>query len=76
MSLMSGRSMARRGPGGAGWKDEPPLPARAARSETAVAPTASAPSLGPATRPTTTPRATGATDDFSDIEAILKKHGI
>ncbi|MFF4546352.1 hypothetical protein [Streptomyces sp. NPDC001435] len=50
--------------------------ARAARSETAVAPTASAPSLGPATRPTTTPRATGATDDFSDIEAILKKHGI
>ncbi|MCX5046840.1 hypothetical protein OG895_05270 [Streptomyces sp. NBC_00201] len=48
------------------------------RSE-AVAPTASAPSLGPGTRaasrPATAPR-TGAADDFSDIEAILKKHGI
>ncbi|MET8804545.1 hypothetical protein [Streptomyces sp. NPDC004546] len=44
----------------------------------AVAPGASAPSLGPATRPATgsAPRATGAGDDFSDIEAILKKHGI
>ncbi|MEU2288284.1 hypothetical protein ABZ614_41390 [Streptomyces sp. NPDC013178] len=45
----------------------------------AVAPTASAPSLGqgsrPASRPAAAPRAT-ATDDFSDIEAILKKHGI
>lgn len=50
--------------------------ARGARSETAVAPTAPAPSLGPATRPATAPRATGSTDDFSDIEAILKKHGI
>ncbi|MFF3847433.1 hypothetical protein [Streptomyces sp. NPDC002328] len=53
----------------------------AARSERggAVAPAASAPSLGqssrPASRPTAAPRAT-ATDDFSDIEAILKKHGI
>lgn len=46
----------------------------------AVAPAASAPSLRegarPAARPATTPRATGASDDFSDIEAILKKHGI
>ncbi|MFF4275582.1 hypothetical protein [Streptomyces sp. NPDC001536] len=52
--------------------------ARAAQSE-AIAPAASAPSLGqtsrPATRPAATPRA-GAGDDFSDIEAILKKHGI
>ncbi|MFD5663028.1 hypothetical protein [Streptomyces hirsutus] len=44
----------------------------------AVAPTASAPSLGPgsrpaATRPTAAPK---SDDDFSDIEAILKKHGI
>ncbi|MQY39033.1 hypothetical protein SRB17_70530 [Streptomyces sp. RB17] len=52
------------------------------RSE-AVAAGASAPSLGPgprsATGSATAPRAkssTGATDDFSDIEAILKKHGI
>ncbi|MFE9451405.1 hypothetical protein [Streptomyces sp. NPDC006739] len=45
-----------------------------------VAPTASAPSLGPgarpAARPAAAPRATGSAEDFSDIEAILKKHGI
>ena len=45
----------------------------------AVAPTASAPSLGSATRsaarPATAPRAQSG-EDFSDIEAILKKHGI
>ncbi|MGW1539683.1 hypothetical protein ACWCPM_05270 [Streptomyces sp. NPDC002309] len=50
-----------------------------------VAPRASSPSLGPAARPAATkskstepqaaPRADAA-DDFSDIEAILKKHGI
>ncbi|MFE7973482.1 hypothetical protein [Streptomyces shenzhenensis] len=53
--------------------------ARGARPD-AVAPAASAPSLGPATRPAappaTAPRATDSADDFSDIEAILKKHGI
>ncbi|MGN9756965.1 hypothetical protein [Streptomyces sp. SD31] len=53
--------------------------ARAAGRGEAVAPTASAPSLGPgsrqANRPATAPRA-DAGDDFSDIEAILKKHGI
>ncbi|THC50861.1 hypothetical protein [Streptomyces sp. A1499] len=54
--------------------------AKAARRE-AVAPTASAPSLGqgarPATaRPTEKPRSAAPTEDFSDIEAILKKHGI
>ncbi|MEW2250231.1 hypothetical protein AB0907_23155 [Streptomyces sp. NPDC006975] len=52
--------------------------ARSAQPD-AVAPTASAPSLGPGTRqagqPTAAPRAE-ASDDFSDIEAILKKHGI
>ena len=45
----------------------------------AVAPASSAPSLGPAARRTGRPAATpptGAGDDFSDIEAILKKHGI
>ncbi|MGW0625242.1 hypothetical protein [Streptomyces sp. NPDC002758] len=56
--------------------------ARAAQQRDAVAPAASAPSLGPATRPAarpaTAPRATAtdSADDFSDIEAILKKHGI
>ncbi|MES5822270.1 hypothetical protein [Streptomyces sp. RG80] len=52
--------------------------ARSAQTE-AVAPAASAPSLGqasrPAARPAAAPRA-GAGEDFSDIEAILKKHGI
>ncbi|MEU1481461.1 hypothetical protein [Streptomyces sp. NPDC005760] len=55
--------------------------ARGAQQEP-VAPTASAPSLGPAVRtpaarPAGKPRGTeSAGDDFSDIEAILKKHGI
>lgn len=55
---------------------------RAARGDgaEAVAPGASAPSLGAGTRPATgsatAPRATSSTDDLSDIEAILKKHGI
>ncbi|MGW3727716.1 hypothetical protein [Streptomyces sp. F001] len=52
--------------------------AKAAQSD-ALAPHASAPSLGPASsataRPQPGPRADSA-DDFSDIEAILKKHGI
>ncbi|MFJ9724421.1 hypothetical protein ACIRP3_16890 [Streptomyces sp. NPDC101209] len=55
--------------------------ARAAerRAAAPAASTASAPSLGPgtraSTRPATAPRGDSA-DDFSDIEAILKKHGI
>ncbi|MFJ9351477.1 hypothetical protein [Streptomyces sp. NPDC101237] len=55
----------------------------AARGERrdAVAPTASAASLGsgstrPAAKPAAAPRSTGSGEDFSDIEAILKKHGI
>ncbi|MBV7695475.1 hypothetical protein [Streptomyces sp. TRM70350] len=55
----------------------------AAAQHDPVAPQASAPSLGPASRPTARPRTkphaasgTDAADDFSDIEAILKKHGI
>ncbi|MEU0201497.1 MULTISPECIES: hypothetical protein [unclassified Streptomyces] len=51
--------------------------ARAAERPEAVAPGASAPSLGqgsrPAARPAAAPR---GEEDFSDIEAILKKHGI
>ncbi|MEW1718835.1 hypothetical protein [Streptomyces sp. NPDC093109] len=45
-----------------------------------VEPAASAPSLGPGTRPAAQPRSGArqerAGEDFSDIEAILKKHGI
>ena len=53
--------------------------ARAAQKREAVAPTASAPSLGPGTRAATKPASAPRgepKDDFSDIEAILKKHGI
>ncbi|MGW0873128.1 hypothetical protein ACWD3Z_21900 [Streptomyces sp. NPDC002740] len=62
-----------------GTRKERRAAARAAQTE-AVAPAASAPSLGqasrPASRPAAAPRATGGSEDFSDIEAILKKHGI
>ncbi len=55
--------------------------ARAAQRNEAVEPAAAAPALGqgsrPAAQPTAKkPRTEGANDDFSDIEAILKKHGI
>ncbi|MCB5168973.1 hypothetical protein LG634_29675 [Streptomyces bambusae] len=42
----------------------------------AVAPAASAPSLGSRPAPAAPPKSTAPADDFSDIEAILKKHGI
>ncbi|MET9775124.1 hypothetical protein ABZ023_12840 [Streptomyces sp. NPDC006367] len=53
--------------------------ARAAARPDAVAPSASTPSLGGSeTRQATRPAASAprGDDDFSDIEAILKKHGI
>ena len=51
--------------------------ARAAARPEAVAPGASAPSLGQGSRPAARPApASRSEDDFSDIEAILKKHGI
>ncbi|MET9082399.1 hypothetical protein ABZX77_10945 [Streptomyces sp. NPDC004237] len=62
-----------------GTRAERKAAARGAQRD-AVAPTASAPSLSPATRPAAkpaaTPRSGTSGDDFSDIEAILKKHGI
>ncbi|MFF1958671.1 hypothetical protein ACFVWX_16965 [Streptomyces sp. NPDC058220] len=62
-----------------GTRKERRAAARAARSQ-AVEPAASVPSLGPgskpAARPQATPTAARPGDDFSDIEAILKKHGI
>ncbi|MEU1500777.1 hypothetical protein [Streptomyces sp. NPDC005732] len=74
--FMTVRSVERRG---GRTRKERKAAARAARSG-AVAPAASAPSLSqgtrPAARPAATPRSSGAGDDFSDIEAILKKHGI
>ncbi|MFI6286386.1 hypothetical protein ACIBCM_16775 [Streptomyces sp. NPDC051018] len=76
--FMTTRAVERRS-GIAGRKDR--KAAKAAQRD-AVAPAASAPSLGgsarPAARPAPRPKASGsgAGDDFSDIEAILKKHGI
>lgn len=77
--FMTTRAIERRG---GGTRKERKAAARAARSE-AVAPAASAPSLGagaPAAQPQQKPKkqsaAAGKSDDFSDIEAILKKHGI
>ncbi|MGW2654633.1 hypothetical protein ACWC1D_13405 [Streptomyces sp. NPDC001478] len=73
------RAVERRG---AGTRKERRAAARAAR-EGAVEPAASAPSLGAATgsaapaRQNAGKRSAGAPDeDFSDIEAILRKHGI
>ncbi|MFF7858239.1 hypothetical protein [Streptomyces sp. NPDC007904] len=51
-------------------------PARAAAGSDAVAPAASAPSLGQGSRPAARPAPASRDEDFSDIEAILKKHGI
>lgn len=63
-----------------GTRKERRAAARAAGQD-AVAPAASAPSLAASTRPAERPAARPASasrgeDDFSDIEAILKKHGI
>ena len=85
--FMTTRAVERRG----GGTRKERKAARAAQGE-AVAPAASAPPLGPANRPETRPevkaevnaevkardkpRAAESADDFSDIEAILKKHGI
>ncbi|MET9572417.1 hypothetical protein ACFYNW_27395 [Streptomyces virginiae] len=65
--LATTRAVERRRPGSAG---EPVKKAKTGPSPEAVAPAASKPSLGSA-GPTRAPA-----DDFSDIEAILKKHGI
>ncbi|MEU0115226.1 hypothetical protein ABZ137_16235 [Streptomyces bobili] len=74
--FMTTRAVERRR--GGGTRKERRAAARSAQAG-AVAPTGSAPSLGqgarPASRPAATPGAT-ASEDFSDIEAILKKHGI
>ncbi|MEV8552718.1 hypothetical protein AB0L04_23265 [Streptomyces glaucescens] len=61
-----------------GRRDRKAAAAAGARPD-AVAPQASAPSLGQSARPAARPgpaSRTDAADDFSDIEAILKKHGI
>ncbi|GAA5009651.1 hypothetical protein [Streptomyces siamensis] len=73
--FMTTRSVERRG----GGTRKERKAAKAAQRD-AVAPAASAPSLAPSTRPAarpaTKPAAGSSSDDFTDIEAILKKHGI
>ncbi|MFE6908958.1 hypothetical protein [Streptomyces erythrochromogenes] len=73
--LFTTRAVERRSPGGTG---KPAKRAKAGASPEPVAPAASKPSLGTAA-PTATRRdqpPAAPADDFSDIEAILKKHGI
>ncbi|MFJ6720367.1 MULTISPECIES: hypothetical protein [unclassified Streptomyces] len=68
------RTVERRAVGRTGKPTEPRA-SRGRRARDAVAPDASAPSLAAGSRPTPE-RAAAPADDFSDIEAILKKHGI
>ncbi|THA66607.1 hypothetical protein E6P78_16630 [Streptomyces sp. A0958] len=79
--FMITRAIERRG---GGSRKERKAAARAAQGE-AVAPAASAPSLGAGSsadtarsrrKPDKQSSSAGAGEDFSDIEAILKKHGI
>ncbi|MFC8079123.1 hypothetical protein ACFUN8_26730 [Streptomyces sp. NPDC057307] len=79
--FMTTRMVERRA--GVGTRKERRAAAKAAQRD-AVAPTASAPSLGASAAPVAQPKAAKAKkpagkdsgDDFSDVEAILKKHGI
>ncbi|WP_405755249.1 MULTISPECIES: hypothetical protein [unclassified Streptomyces] len=75
--FMTTRAVERRGLGAG---EEREKAAKGSRRQEAVAPAASAPSLGQGERPQPASRPGAApatpTDDFSDIEAILKKHGI
>ncbi|MFJ1750321.1 hypothetical protein ACIOJD_29370 [Streptomyces sp. NPDC088116] len=75
--FMTTRAVERRG---GGTRKERRAAAKAARQGGAVEPAASAPSLGAGDKPVTRSKpkqsAAQSGDDFSDIEAILKKHGI
>ncbi|MCM1971144.1 hypothetical protein ABT024_22830 [Streptomyces sp. NPDC002812] len=69
------RAIERRGAGAGEGRQKQPKAAKGRPAQEAVAPAASAPSLGDGARSRPTPAAAPA-EDFSDIEAILKKHGI
>ncbi|MFG2297591.1 hypothetical protein [Streptomyces sp. NPDC048603] len=78
--LLTTRAVERRGLGEG--KEQAKIKAgrgkKAGGGQEAVAPGASAPSLGPGAsrKPAAPQRSAAPEDDFSDIEAILKKHGI
>ncbi|WP_030157342.1 hypothetical protein [Streptomyces sp. NRRL S-244] len=82
--FMTTRAIERRGLGAAEKPAKAAEPSKAAKAakgspgQEAVAPAASAPSPGQGARPQPASRQAPAApaDDFSDIEAILKKHGI
>ncbi|MFE4261515.1 hypothetical protein [Streptomyces sp. NPDC056883] len=69
------RAIERRGAGAGEGRQKQPKAAKGRPAQEAVAPAASAPSLGDGARSRPAPAAAPA-EDFSDIEAILKKHGI
>ncbi|MFJ7268344.1 hypothetical protein ACIQV3_17155 [Streptomyces sp. NPDC099050] len=69
------RAIERRAVGAGEGKQKRPKAAKGRPAQEAVAPAASAPSLGDGARPRPAQTAAPA-EDFSDIEAILKKHGI
>ncbi|MFJ9339417.1 hypothetical protein ACIRP0_08985 [Streptomyces sp. NPDC101733] len=74
--LVTTRAVERRRLGREPKAARAPKPTGGAPTRDAVAPTASAPSLGKGSGPTRQGAPTAPADDFSDIEAILKKHGI
>ncbi|MFI8345128.1 hypothetical protein ACIF8W_34415 [Streptomyces sp. NPDC085639] len=74
--FMTTRAVERRGLATSEQSGKPPKKVKGKPATEAVAPAASAPSLG-AAGTGSRPQSTAApADDFSDIEAILKKHGI
>ncbi|MFF4267674.1 hypothetical protein ACFY7Y_21980 [Streptomyces virginiae] len=73
--FMTTRAIERRGLPASEGSGKPAKKVKGSPAAGAVAPTASAPSLGTTRAPSQTQPAAPA-DDFSDIEAILKKHGI
>lgn len=83
--FMTTRAVERRGlgsaekPAGEAKAVKPAKAAKGGSAQEAVAPAASAPSLGQGARPQPPSRQdapAAPADDFSDIEEILKKHGI
>ncbi|MGW6574095.1 hypothetical protein ACWGAN_18240 [Streptomyces sp. NPDC054945] len=73
--FMTTRAIERRGLPESGESGKPAKKVRKSPATEAVAPGASAPSLGSA-RAGSQAQPAAPTEDFSDIEAILKKHGI
>ncbi|MFJ6051135.1 MULTISPECIES: hypothetical protein [unclassified Streptomyces] len=73
--FMTTRAIERRGLPESGESGKPAKKVRKSPATEAVAPGASAPSLGSA-RAGSQAQPAAPAEDFSDIEAILKKHGI